>query len=93
MSVSFNDVSGYIIILSFYALNCIFFSANETALLSHNNQSNFSACLKKSVKLQKNERYLLQLFKNQLNVLNPKLQVVLEEKQRDRQEKTDRLAG
>ena len=41
MSVSFNDVSGYIIILSFYALNCIFFSANETALLSHNNQRLF----------------------------------------------------
>ena len=42
----------------FYALNCIFFSANETALLKHNNESNFKACLKKSIKLQEDERQL-----------------------------------
>ena len=39
-------------IAPFYTLNRIFFSANETALLKHSNQTNFKACLKKSIKLQ-----------------------------------------
>ena len=33
-----------------------FFPANETALLKHSNQTNFKAYLKKSIKLQENER-------------------------------------
>ena len=40
----------------------------ETALLKHNNQSNIKACLKKSIKLLEDERQLLQLFTNQLNM-------------------------
>ena len=39
-------------IAPYYVLNHIFFSANETALLKHSNQTNFKACLKKSIKLQ-----------------------------------------
>ena len=45
-------------IAPFHVLNCIFFSANETALLKHNNESNFKACLKKSIKLWEDERQL-----------------------------------
>ena len=45
-------------IAPFYALNGIFLPANETALLKNNNQSNFKAFLKKSIKLQENERQL-----------------------------------
>ena len=43
-------------IAPYYVLNHIFFSANETALLKHSNQTNFKAYLKKSIKLQENER-------------------------------------
>ena len=39
-------------IAPYYVLSRIFFSANETALLKHSNQTNFKACLKKSIKLQ-----------------------------------------
>ena len=49
-------------IAPFYAQNGIFHLTNETALLSHNNQSDFNACFKKSIKLQENERQLYQLF-------------------------------
>ena len=54
-------------IAAFYAQNCIFHPTNETASLSHNNQSDLNACFKKSIKLQENERHLYQLFTNQLN--------------------------
>ena len=57
----------YLRIASFYAPNCIFHPTNETASLSHNNQSDLNACFKKSIKLQENERHLYQLFTNQLN--------------------------
>ena len=43
-------------IAPFYALNGIFLPVNETALLKNNNQSSFKAFLKKSIKLQENER-------------------------------------
>ena len=33
-------------VAQFYALNCIFFPGNETALLKHHNQSDFKAYLK-----------------------------------------------
>ena len=39
--------------------NRIFIPGNETALLKHNNQSDFRTCLKKSSKLQENERYFV----------------------------------
>ena len=39
-------------IAPFYALKRIFFQANETALLKHNNQPNFKASLYKSIKLK-----------------------------------------
>ena len=45
------------------------FSSQETAFLKHN-QSNFKVWLKKSIKLQENERWLLQYFANQLNILD-----------------------
>ena len=44
--------------------------ANETALLKHSNKTNFKAYLKKSIKLQENERQILQLFTNQLITLD-----------------------
>ena len=47
-----------------------FFSANETALLKHSNQTNLKACLKKLIKLQENERQILQLFTNQFILLD-----------------------
>ena len=48
----------------FYALNCIFFSASETALLKHINQASFKAWFKKrSIRLQENEWQ--QLYTNQ----------------------------
>ena len=37
--------------------NRIFIPGNETALLKHNNQSDFRTCLKKSSKLQENETF------------------------------------
>ena len=46
----------------FYALNCIFFSASETALLKHINQASFKA-KKRSIRLQENEWQ--QLYTNQ----------------------------
>ena len=47
--------ANYYQIAPFHALNRILFLANETASLKRNSQSNFEACLKKSVQLQKNE--------------------------------------
>ena len=37
----------------------IFIPGNETTLLKHNNQSDFRTCLKKSSKLQENERHFV----------------------------------
>ena len=36
-------------IVPFHSPNCIFYPTNETASLSHNNQSDFNACFKKSI--------------------------------------------
>ena len=44
--------------------------AYETALLKHNNQSDIKTCLKEPIKLQENERQLLQLFTNLSSVLD-----------------------
>ena len=54
-------------IAPFYALKRIFFQANETALLKHNNQPNFKASLYKSIKLKEMRDNFLQ---NQLSRLN-----------------------
>ena len=37
------------------SLNCTFFLANEKALLKHDNQSDFNACLKWPIKSQENQ--------------------------------------
>ena len=47
-----------------------FFSANKTALLKHSSQTNLKAGLKKLIKLQENERQILQLFTNQFILLD-----------------------
>ena len=57
----------------FCALDRIFFSASETALLNHNYQLYFKACFKKQIKLQENGRQYLQLFvSGRLNYAIPK---------------------
>jgi len=40
----------------FFALNCIFFSANKIGTVKQNNQSDFKVSLKYSIKFQENER-------------------------------------
>jgi len=40
----------------FFALNRIFFSANENGTVKQNNQSDFKVSLKKALKFQENER-------------------------------------
>jgi len=40
----------------FFALNRIFFSANENGTVKQNNQSDFKVSLKKALKIQENER-------------------------------------
>jgi len=43
-------------IAAFFALNRIFFSANDNGTVKQNNQSDFKVRLKKSIKFQENER-------------------------------------
>ena len=52
----------------FFPLSYVFFSANDTALLKDNNQSDFKALLKLQIKLEENEGQLFQLCRNQLSI-------------------------
>jgi len=56
----------------FFALNRIFFSANENGKVKQNNQSDFKVPLKYSIKFQENERHKIILWRI-LQLLLPKL--------------------
>jgi len=59
-------------IAPFFALNRIFFSANENGTVKQNNQSDSKVRLKKSIKFQENERQKVIVWRI-LQLLLPKL--------------------